>query len=103
MDWQNEPATWKQLRFLKNHGHKPERHLTKTAAAEIIQQLGGEAAISLTTPPTAVATAPAAVVHQPRRDDAFQLRVAVEQADQAASQAHRDDPAQGILATPRQL
>ncbi|HZR15710.1 MAG TPA: hypothetical protein VFE51_00160 [Verrucomicrobiae bacterium] len=90
MDWENEPATWKQLRFLKNHGHKPDRHLTKTVAAELIQRLGGDEAISQTTPQPTATIAPAAVVHQ-IRDDAFQLRTAVERAANAATQPHREN------------
>ena len=97
MDWENEPATWKQIRFLKQHGHKPDRHLTKTAAAEIIQQLGGDIAITQPTPQPVVASpqppAPAAavIVQQMPRQEAFLLRTAVEQTAQEANDAWREN------------
>jgi hypothetical protein len=40
MDWQDEPATWKQLRYLRQNGYKADRHLSKTAAAELDCQYG---------------------------------------------------------------
>jgi hypothetical protein len=86
MDWENQPATWKQLRYLKQHGYKPDRHLTKTAAAELIVSMGG--------PATTVAEAPPpvpVVVRQSPREDAYQLRWAVEQAQKAVSAARRED------------
>ena len=86
MDWENQPATWKQLRYLKQHGHKPDRHLTKTAAEELIVSMGG--------PATTVAEAPPPVpvaVRQSPREEAYQLRSAVEQAKKAVSAARRED------------
>jgi hypothetical protein len=85
MDWENEPATWKQLRFLRQQGHKPDRHLTKTAAAELIVSLGG--------PVNAVAQEPAipVPVRQSPKEDAYLLRTAVEQAGKAVSAARRED------------
>src|ERR1041385_4718216 len=41
MNWTDGPATWKQLRFLSNHGYKPEHALTKTEASELIRKFGG--------------------------------------------------------------
>jgi hypothetical protein len=41
MNWANEPATWKQLKLLKQLGHQPNCPLTKTAASELIASLGG--------------------------------------------------------------
>ena len=41
MNWTDGPATWKQLRFLSNHGYKPEQALTKTQASELIRKFGG--------------------------------------------------------------
>ena len=85
MDWANEPATWKQLRFLKQHGHKPDRHLTKTAAAELIQSLGGEVAV------TTAAPEPDPIVHQLPNQDAFLLRMAMDEAAKAAAETGREN------------
>jgi hypothetical protein len=84
MDWQTEPATWKQLRYLRQLGHKPDRHLTKTAATELIQSLGGEIA-------PVVTTVPEAVVHQLPKQDAFLLKQEVQQAAGVVSEAKREN------------
>jgi hypothetical protein len=41
MNWADEPATWKQLKLLRQLGHNPNHPLTKTAASELIVSLGG--------------------------------------------------------------
>ncbi len=41
MNWTDGPATWKQLRFLSNHGYKPEHVLTKAEASDLIRKFGG--------------------------------------------------------------
>lgn len=83
MDWQNEPATWKQLRYLRQHGYTPDRHLTKTAAAELITGMGGQ--IATETP------APEILVHQLPKLDAYLLRTTVEEAARAVSGATREN------------
>jgi hypothetical protein len=83
MDWENEPATWKQLRFLKQSGYKPDRHLTKAAAAELISSMGGRI-----EPPPPV---PEAVVQPIRQQDAYLLGKAVENARRAVAAARRDN------------
>lgn len=86
MDWENEPATWKQLKYLKQHGYKPDRHLTKTAAAELIVSMGGPGAV--------VAQAPVDIpipMRQSPKEDAYQLHSLVEQAAKAVSAARRED------------
>jgi hypothetical protein len=87
MDWQNEPATWKQLRYLRQLGHKPDRHLTKTAAAELIQSLGGEIAPATTPVPEAVVHQ---VVQQLPKQDAFLLRQELQEAACVVSEAKRE-------------
>ena len=82
MDWQNEPATWKQLKYLRQSGYKPDRHLTKAAATELINSLGGQIA-----PPPPM---PQAIVQLPSKHDAHLLRTAVERAALAVSEARRD-------------
>lgn len=42
MNWADEPATWKQLRYLEQLGHHRDHALTKNEAAELIQKLGGQ-------------------------------------------------------------
>jgi hypothetical protein len=83
MDWQNEPATWKQLRYLRQHGYKPDRHLTKTAAAELIQSLGGEIAPAVPVPPI--------IVHQTAKKDALALKEELQNAARAVSEARREN------------
>jgi hypothetical protein len=82
MDWENEPATWKQLKFLRQHGYKPDRHLTKTAATELITQMGGH--VPVETPMSA------ALVYQLPKQDAFLLHNAVDEAGIALSHARRE-------------
>jgi hypothetical protein len=82
MDWNDEPATWKQLRYLRQHGHKPDRHLTKTAAADLITSMGGQVAIE--SPASDV------LVHQLPKQDAYLLRIEAEQAAQAVSECGRE-------------
>jgi hypothetical protein len=82
MDWQNEPATWKQLRYLRQHGYKPDRHLTKSAAADLITSMGGQVTTELPVPE--------AVVHQLPKQDAHLLRMEVEQAAKAVAEARRE-------------
>ena len=96
MDWQNEPATWKQLRFLRQHGYKPDRHLTKTAAAELIQSLGGNIATTAPSPlpePTPLPEPipstlpnPVPVIAQLPKHDAYDLRQDLERAQRAAAE-----------------
>jgi len=83
MDWQDEPATWKQLRYLRQNGYKADRHLSKTAAAELIASMGGQ----IDSPPAA----PDVTLQQPAAQDAYMLRVAIEKATRAASDARRDN------------
>jgi hypothetical protein len=82
MDWENEPATWKQLRYLKQSGYKPDKRLTKTAAEELINSLGGQVA-----PPPPV---PQVVVQPASKLDAHILRTDVEKAARAVSEARRE-------------
>jgi len=83
VDWQNEPATWKQLRYLKQHGYKPDRHLTKTAAAELIQSMGG--------PVLAEAPGPEVLLPQMPKQDAFLLRQEIDRSARAVSDARTDN------------
>jgi hypothetical protein len=53
MDWSDEPATWRQLKSLRELGYAVERRLTKVEAAEIIRSLGGKSEPA----PSAIATA----------------------------------------------
>lgn len=89
MDWENEPATWKQLRYLRQSGYKPDRHLTKAAAAELINGLGGQVAAPPPVP-QAPRPVPMAVVQPLPKQDAHLLRTAVEKAGRAVSEARRE-------------
>ncbi len=98
MDWENEPATWKQLRYLKQSGYKPDRHLTKAAATDLITSLGGSIEPAPALAPAA--TVPPAIVQSPPKEDAHLLRTAVEKAARALAEAGRDNlhPAEQNLA-----
>jgi hypothetical protein len=85
MEWQEEPATWKQLRFLKQHGYRPDRHLTKTAATELIQNMGGEVAVTQQPPVVE------AVIHQLPKQDAYLLGQQVQLAARVVSEARREN------------
>ena len=81
MDWPDEPATWKQIKFLKEHGCTPERRLTKTEATELIQKLGGSP--TLVTVPSERAASPLAP------PAAYQLRVKADKARRILEEAGR--------------
>ena len=41
MEWTDEPATWKQLKYLRQLGCKLDHPLTKIEASDLIGKLGG--------------------------------------------------------------
>src|SRR5438876_2185944 len=41
MNWIDEPATWKQLKYLRQHGYKPDHRLTKSEASLLVSRYGG--------------------------------------------------------------
>jgi hypothetical protein len=69
MDWSDEPATWRQLKSLKELGYTLERRLTRVEAAEIIHNLGGKPEVALS----------AAAVQEKPKISPLQLRHKVEQ------------------------
>jgi len=83
MNWTDEPATWKQLKYLKQVGYQPDHVLTKTEAAALISNFPGH-------PQALVAVAkedpPPLTKHEARR-----LRESVENARRAVADAKRDD------------
>jgi hypothetical protein len=83
MNWTDEPATWKQLKYLKQVGYQPDHVLTKTEAAALISNFPGH-------PQALVAVAkedpPPLTKHEARR-----LRENVEDARRAVADAKRDD------------
>jgi hypothetical protein len=81
MNWTDQPATWKQLRYLKRVGFKPDHPLTKTEASELITKFGG--------PPEQVTSVLEHGPAETSKHDAYQLRLAVET---AKSQARDSDP-----------
>jgi hypothetical protein len=42
MNWTEGPATWKQLRFLEQHGCKLDHRLSKAEAADLVRKFGGD-------------------------------------------------------------
>ena len=81
MEWTDEPATWKQVKYLKEHGFEPDHPLTKSEATTLIRQLGQTQSATLLAE-----TSPAAVGHGCRAAD---LHEAVERT--------REDPTAGDL------
>jgi hypothetical protein len=79
MNWTDQPATWKQLRYLKRVGHKPDRALTKTEASELIAKLGG--------PAEKLASVAEPHAHETSKHDAYELRLQVEEAKQRVAEA----------------
>ena len=79
MNWTEQPATWKQLRYLKRVGYKHDHALTKTEASELIAKFGGpaERLASVAEPPS----------HQTSKHEAYQLRLSVEEAKQRVVEA----------------
>src|ERR1043165_320340 len=75
MNWTDQPATWKQLRYLKRVGYKPDHPLTKTEAADLITKFGGPA----TQQSTSVIESPGA---ERSKHEAYELRLSVEKAKQ---------------------
>ena len=76
MNWMEGPATWKQLRYLSQHGVKPERALTKAEASELIRKHGGD-------PEKLIVAVENAPLQKLPEANAYQLRTCVETARQA--------------------
>ena len=89
MNWSGEPATWKQLRYLKRAGYKPDHPLTKTEAAELIAKYGGpvERLASVMDHPSLDRS----------RHEAYELRLSVEKARQRANSGEEYDSANAQL------
>src|SRR5262245_31498296 len=81
MDWSDEPATWKQVKFLKERGCTPDRRLTKSEAAELIHKLGGPESATGSAQTAAAQFAPPA---------AYQLRVKADKARRHLEEAGRN-------------
>src|SRR5206468_1217344 len=83
MNWTDGPATWKQLKHLRELGYKPEHLLTKTEASDMIRNFGGH--------PEPVTTVAERDVHNtPEPATAYHLRAAVENAKRAVAEAEKD-------------
>jgi hypothetical protein len=79
MIWTDEPATWKQLRFLKQSGYQANGRLTKSEAAELIMKFP-DAPPELHRPVSAVQA----------HINAHRLRLAVQEAARIAAQDQRE-------------
>ncbi len=82
MDFVDEPATWKQLRYLSRCGYHPDHRLTKHEASRLISNFRGEPesqekAVENHVAPTA---------------NAYQFRLSVENASEAVAGAGKDGP-----------
>jgi hypothetical protein len=72
MNWADEPATWKQLKYLEQLGYQRDHALTRTEAAELIGKLGGQ--------PEKVAGRAQSAVLEALQGMAYSLRLQVEEA-----------------------
>src|SRR2546423_5160208 len=79
MEWADEPATWRQIKSLKELGHTLDHRLTKTEAADLIRSLGGRV--------PAEAAFASESVPKPRQMGAQPLRAKVEAAQRAIAEA----------------
>jgi hypothetical protein len=84
MEWADEPATWRQLKSLKQLGHHLEHRLTKVEAAQLIRSLGGN--------PEDCEPAGRAALHEVPQPGAFQLRLRAEAARKAIAEAGKAKP-----------
>jgi hypothetical protein len=80
MNWANEPATWKQLKYLRQAGYHPDHPLTKTEAAELIRNFGGD-------PEAQVAGMANSIREMTEETAAYHLRTAVDQAQSGVAKA----------------
>jgi hypothetical protein len=79
MDWTNEPATWRQIKSLKELGHTLNHRLTKVEAADLIRSLGGK--------PEGECSLVSKMMSDADTSTAYDLRVKAEKARQAAAEA----------------
>jgi hypothetical protein len=80
MDWTDEPATWRQLKSLRELGYTLDHRLTKIEAAEIIRNLGGK------PDNHGVAT----TIEEKPHAGAYQLRLKVEKIRRTIAEAGRN-------------
>ena len=87
MNWTDGPATWKQLRHLSNLGYKPDHHLTKSEASDLICRLEGKE-----RKPQKAATLVEAGVTATASSGAYQFRVNAENARDTLAQDEHGQP-----------
>ncbi len=87
MNWTDGPATWKQLRHLSNLGYKPDHHLTKSEASDLICRLEGKE-----RKPQKAATLVEAGVTATASSGAYQFRVNAEKARDTLAQDEHGQP-----------
>jgi len=78
MEWTNEPATWRQVKSLKELGHTTGHRMTKIEAADLIRNLGGK--------PESTGASMIGVENRPQIGP-YQLRLKVEKAKGAIADA----------------
>ena len=82
MDFLDEPATWKQLRFLSRCGYRPDHRLTKHEASRLISNFRGEPESEVKSVESVAA--PTA--------NAYQFRLCVENKLEAVAGAGKEGP-----------
>ena len=82
MDFLDEPATWKQLRYLSRCGYHSDHRLTKLEASRLISNFRGE-------PESEIRPAESQVV---QTTNAYQLRQSVENRLAQVGEAGKDGP-----------
>ncbi len=80
MNWTDDPATWKQLKYLKQCGYQLDHRLTKSEANDIITRLGGPSDDS-----------PGGMVEVQPATTAYDLHAAIVKTSLALEQAQRSE------------
>jgi hypothetical protein len=80
MNWTDEPATWKQLKYLKQCGYQADRRLTKEEASELIKNFGG--------PPQAPSGVEQSQAAAMASQGAYHFRTVVESSKRALEESH---------------
>jgi hypothetical protein len=84
MDWTDQPATWKQIKYLRQLGCKPDHPLSKTEASKLIRDFGGQ-------PETSAALEKKTSGERIEQGTAYDFRQMVEKAKQTLAETKRDD------------
>src|ERR1700720_2172582 len=84
MNWTDQPATLKQIKYLRQLGYKPDHPLTKTEASNLIRDFGGQ-------PETSAPLGKNTFGERTEQPTAYDFRLTVEKARRTLAETKRDD------------